>query len=134
MGFTRREWTENRSSFLYGLQRPVKVRELAELLAKRIPALLRRRGLDTTPSDEEESDRLARDQPWLSEVYAASVCGRIATGSEAGRRVAVGGDRVDRCRNNAAGSVCFRHAGSALNLPLREFSFLNPPPARRFLP
>jgi hypothetical protein len=67
---------------------------LAELLAKRIPALLRRRRLDTTQSDEQEPDRLARDQPWLSEVYAASVCGRIATGPEA-PRVPVGGDRVD---------------------------------------
>jgi len=71
------------------------VRELAQLLAKRIPALLTRRGAGTPPLDEEESDRLARDQPWLSEVYAASVSGRIATGPEAGRRVAVGGDRVD---------------------------------------
>src|SRR5206468_11081154 len=69
------------------------VRELAELLAKRIPALLRRHDGDTAQFDGEESDRLACDQPWLSEVYAASVCGRIATASEAGRRIAVGGDR-----------------------------------------
>ena len=69
--------------------------ELAELLAKRIPALLRRRGLDTPQRGAEESDRLARDQPWLSEVYAASVCGRVATGPKAGRRVAVGGEHVD---------------------------------------
>src|SRR3989442_2990173 len=66
------------------------VRELAELLAKRIPALLIRRGVGTPPPDEGESDRLARDQPWLSDVYAASLSGRIATGPEAGRRVAVG--------------------------------------------
>ena len=71
------------------------VRELAQLLGKRIPALLTRRGAGTPSPDEEESDRLARDQPWLSEVYAASISGRIATGPEAGRRVAVGGDRVD---------------------------------------
>src|SRR5439155_2063349 len=62
------------------------VRELAQLLAKRIPALLIRRGVGTPPPDEGESDRLARDQPWLSDVYAASLSGRIATGPEAGRR------------------------------------------------
>ena len=92
------------------------VRELAELLAKRIPALLRRRGLDTTQSGEEESDRLARDQPWLSEVYAASVCGRIATGPEAGRRVAVGGDRVDpEGIDSSAGPRCAAVAGFSLH-------------------
>ena len=42
------------------------VRELAQLLAKRIPALLIRRGVGTPPPDEGESDRLARDQPWLA--------------------------------------------------------------------
>jgi len=31
----------------------------------------------------------------LSEVYTASVCGRVATGPKTGRRVAVGGDHVD---------------------------------------
>jgi hypothetical protein len=36
---------------------------------------------------------LARNQPWLADVYAASVC--VATGANPGRRVAVGGDRVD---------------------------------------
>src|SRR5436309_8914408 len=71
------------------------VRELAELLSKRIPNLLKRRGIDTPQCGTEESDRLACDQPWLSEVYAASVCGRLATGPETGHRVAVGGDRVD---------------------------------------
>src|SRR5438132_5191746 len=42
------------------------VRELAQLLAKRIPALLIRRGVGTPRPDEGESDRLARDQPWLA--------------------------------------------------------------------
>lgn len=92
------------------------VRELVELLAKRIPALLRRRGVDTTQADDEESDRLARDQPWLSEVYAASVCGRIATGSEAGRRVAVGGDRVDpESIETSAALRCAAVAGFSLH-------------------
>ena len=64
------------------------VADLAQALAQRIPALLKRRGLDPQHSDTEDSDRLARDQPWLADVYAASVCGRLATGANAGRRVA----------------------------------------------
>ena len=92
------------------------VRELAQLLAKRIPALLKRRGIDTPQSDEEESDRLLRDQPWLSEVYAASVCGRLATGPEAGRRVAVGGDRVDpEGMDSSASPRCAAVAGFSLH-------------------
>jgi hypothetical protein len=71
------------------------VRHLAETLAHRIPALLKRRGAQEGESDAGDSDRLAVDQPWLSEVYAASVSGRLATGPDAGRRVALGGDRVD---------------------------------------
>ena len=93
------------------------VRELAEVLARRIPALLRRHGVDTPQCGvEEESDRLARDQPWLSEIYAASVCGRIATGPEAGRRVAVGGDRVDpEGLDSSAGPRCAAVAGFSLH-------------------
>jgi hypothetical protein len=44
------------------------VLELAEVLAKRTAALLKRRGVDAQAGDAEESDRLARNQPWLSEV------------------------------------------------------------------
>jgi len=92
------------------------VRELAELLAKRIPALLRRHDGDTAQFDGEESDRLACDQPWLSEVYAASVCGRIATASEAGRRIAVGGDRVDpEGIDSCASSRCAAVAGFSMH-------------------
>ena len=91
----RRDWTESRSAFRCGLRRISEVADLAQVLAERIPALLKRRGLDPQQSDAEDSDRLARDQPWLSDVYAASVCGRVATGANAGRRVAVAGDRVD---------------------------------------
>ncbi len=92
------------------------VRELAQLLAKRIPALLTRRGAGTLPPDEGESDRLARDQPWLSEVYAASVSGRIATGPEAGRRVAVGGDCVDpEGIDSSASPRCAAVAGFSLH-------------------
>ena len=68
---------------------------LSGVLAERIPALLKRRGMDSQQSDAEESDPLSRDQPWLAEVYAASVRGRIATGPNAGRRVVVSGDSVE---------------------------------------
>jgi hypothetical protein len=102
------------------------VRELAAVLARRIPALLKRGGAGTPQSGAEESDRLERDQLWLSEVYAASVCGRLATGPEAGRRVAVGGDRIDpegidssaspRCASVAGFSL---HANVAIAAPDR---------------
>jgi len=71
------------------------VADLVQALAQRIPALLKRRGLDPQQSDTEDPDRLAHDQPWLSEVYAASVCGRLATGVNAGRRVVFARDRID---------------------------------------
>jgi len=92
------------------------VRELAELLSKRIPNLLKRRGIDTPQWGTEESDRLACDQPWLSEVYAASVCGRLATGPETGHRVAVGGDRVDpEGIDSSSGPRCAAVAGFSLH-------------------
>jgi len=103
-------------AFFLHLAENGEVRELAQLLAKRIPALLTRRGAGTPPPDEGESDRLARDQPWLSEVYAASVSGPIATGPEAGRRVAVGGDRVDpEGIDSSASPRCAAVAGFSLH-------------------
>ena len=54
------------------------MRELAERRANRIPASLKRRAGEE-PYDE-DSDRLAREQPWLSQVYAASVSWRVAMG------------------------------------------------------
>src|SRR5439155_25376134 len=52
----------------------------------------------------------------LSEVYAASVCGRRATGPEAGRRVAVGGDRVDpEGMDSSASPRCAAVAGFSLH-------------------
>src|SRR5947207_1314804 len=81
-----------------------------------VPALLTRRGAGTLAPDEGESDRLARDQPWLSDVYAASVSGRIATGPEAGRRVAVGGDCVDpEGIDSSASPRCAAVAGFSLH-------------------
>jgi hypothetical protein len=45
--------------------------------------------------DGEDSDKLLREDQWLAGILAASVTGRIASGPQAGRRVATGGDRVD---------------------------------------
>ena len=88
------------------------VRELAELLAKRISALLNVAASRRQAGDAEESDRLARDQPWLSEVYAASVCGRLATGPDSGP------DRGDRGNpesiDGSAGPRCVAVAGFGL--------------------
>src|SRR5437867_5518743 len=92
------------------------VRELAQLLAKRIPALLTRRGAGTLPPDEGESDRLARDQPWLSELYAASVSGRIATGPKAGGWGAAGGAWADpEGIDSSASPRCAAVAGFSLH-------------------
>ena len=71
------------------------VAELAQALAQRVRALLKRRGLNSPQPDTEDSDPLSRDQPWLAEVYAGSICGRLATGVNAGRRVVLAGDRIN---------------------------------------
>lgn len=47
------------------------VARLVAMLADRIPALLKRRGLDLRAP--EQSDPLSRDEPWLAGLYAASV-------------------------------------------------------------
>src|SRR5437870_11245112 len=53
---------------------------------------------------------------WLSDVYAASLSGRIATGPEAGRRVAVGRDRVDpESIDSSASPRCAAVAGFSLH-------------------
>jgi len=49
---------------------------LTGLLAQRIRAFLQKRGLGAD-SNPEESDPLAREQPWLAGLYAASVRGRL---------------------------------------------------------
>ena len=64
-------------------------------LAARIPALVERRAGELDPDDGEARDCLRGEDPWLSDVIAASVTGRIATGPQAGGRVQTGGDRVD---------------------------------------
>ena len=81
---------------------------VAESLAERIPKFFQRRGLGPE-SDPEESDPLARDEPWLARdepwlardepwlarLYAASISGRAAFGAKAGRQITRMGDRID---------------------------------------
>ena len=85
------------------------------MLARRIPALLKGRGLDPQGADAETSDPLARDQLWLADLYAASICGRLATGPNAGRRFATAGDRIDPEEIDAAASPrCANVSGFSL--------------------
>src|SRR5207244_5239094 len=59
-------------------------------IASRVRAMIRRRGLD------EEADALAESNPGLAALYSAAVRSRIATGPNAGNRVAtLGGDHID---------------------------------------
>jgi hypothetical protein len=96
------------------------IEQLAAALAERISKFLLRRGLGPD-SDPEEADPLSRDQPWLARIYAASVSGRVAFGSNVGRRVTRTGDQIDpesmqalaspRCANAAGFSL---HANTAV--------------------
>lgn len=61
---------------------------------RRLLRLLERRGL-TPEADPTDADPLVADEPLLAEIYAASVRGRVATGSRAGQRVIRLGDRID---------------------------------------
>jgi len=61
---------------------------------RRVARLLERRGLDSQV-DPEHIDTLQQRQPLLAELYGASISGRVATGSRAGRRVAKAGDAID---------------------------------------
>jgi len=65
------------------------VLRVAALTAGRVLALIQRRGL------EEEADALSESEPGLAALYAAAVRGRIASGPNAGNRVAMSGDRID---------------------------------------
>jgi len=92
------------------------VAELAQALAQRVRALLKRRGLNSPQPDTEDSDPLSRDQPWLAEVYAGSICGRLATGVNAGRRVVLAGDRIDpEAIDSRTGPRCASVSGFSLH-------------------
>jgi hypothetical protein len=65
--------------------------ELTTIIATRIQSLLDRRGLGATENSE-QVDALSRDEPGLAALYASSIRGRIAVGSNTGHRVARLGD------------------------------------------
>jgi hypothetical protein len=80
-------------------------------------------------SDPEESDPLARDEPWLGKLYAASVSGRAAFGAKAGRYATRTGDRIDRETVDALASPrCASVAGFSLHA-IRS-PFIRHPPVR----
>jgi hypothetical protein len=68
--------------------------DVATDVARRIVSLLKRRGLGPE-GDADEADPLGREQPGLAAIYSASVRRRIASGPNAGNRVATMGDQVD---------------------------------------
>ena len=70
------------------------IARITAAIARRVEKLLEKRGLsgDDAPAGP---DPLEADQPLLTQLYAASVQGRIATGPRAGRRTLRLGDRVD---------------------------------------
>jgi ribosomal protein S27E len=68
--------------------------EFTTIVAKRIELLLERRGIGAGSEDE---DALSRDEPGMAALYANSIRGRIAVGSNMGYRVARLGDQIDGC-------------------------------------
>jgi hypothetical protein len=70
------------------------VAKVAAQVARRLALLLERRDLGAGV-DPVEADPLADPQPFLSELSAASIRGRVATGRRAGQRVRRLGDRID---------------------------------------
>jgi hypothetical protein len=92
------------------------VLKVAEAAAHGVSALMKRRGLEEGTGDAEDSDKLVREDPWLAGVLAASVTGRIATGPQAGQRVATGGDRVDPEEMESLSSErCARSSGFSVH-------------------
>src|SRR5262245_18691592 len=66
------------------------VLNVTALIAGRVRDMVERRGL------EDDADTLLENDPGLAALYAAAVRGRIATGPNAGNRVATfGGDQSD---------------------------------------
>ena len=72
------------------LPEDAEVLQAAALIAERVTGMIERRGLENEP------DPLSENDPGLASLYAAVVRGRIATGPNAGNRLAaLGGDRID---------------------------------------
>jgi hypothetical protein len=66
--------------------------EFTTIVAGRVEVLIERRGVGAGSEDE---DTLSRDDPGMAALYASSVRGRIAVGSNMGYRVARLGDQID---------------------------------------
>jgi hypothetical protein len=66
--------------------------EFTTVVAMRTQSLLDRRGLG---AESEDDDALSRDDPGMAALYASSIRGRIAVGSNMGYRVARLGDQID---------------------------------------
>ena len=91
------------------------VLKVVESVARGVSSLMKRRGMESS-GDGEDSDKLAREDPWLAGVLGASVTGRLATGAQAGRCVATGGDRVDPEETESLSSErCARSSGFSLH-------------------
>jgi hypothetical protein len=93
---------------------------VAAEVAARTGGLLERLGQS---SADGEQDRLSCDDPWLSGLYAASVSGRVATGTRAGRRVQTAGvERNPEEESSASGPRCANVAGFSVhaNVAIRE--------------
>ncbi len=70
------------------------VARVAERVRRRVMRLMEQRGLGPQ-ADPEEADALRRDEPLLTELYRASIAGRVATGPRAGKRIVRVGDGPD---------------------------------------
>jgi hypothetical protein len=82
---------------------PLRPPENADVLKVATRVAMRTAALIEGP---EQSDHLEREQPGLSALYGASLCGRIATGPNAGQRVKTTGDAIDGERDEVSGSRC----------------------------
>jgi hypothetical protein len=70
------------------------VARVAERVHRRVMRLMEQRGIGPQ-ADPEEADALRRDEPLLTELYSASISGRVATGPRAGKRIVRVGDGPD---------------------------------------
>jgi len=65
------------------------------IVARRITALLERKNLSFSQSGSEDADPVRTSEPYLADVYSASILGRVSAGVRKGQRVRTGGDHVD---------------------------------------
>jgi hypothetical protein len=89
------------------------VKKIVDLTAKRVIALLERRGV----LDEDAHDDFACDQPLLAGMTSASIMGLVSVGDRAGRRVR----RVlsDPSEAVQTGNLCFASSGFSLHAATR---------------